>query len=344
MLKIYTNKTFLTEQYRRQIFPLLLDLFFLKSKTILKYYSLIDTVEECDVVLSPLDYSCFNKTSTSFKELQGKAKAASKPLWIFTGGDYGFTNNYDNVITFRLGGFKSKLPESTFIFPSFVSDPYKILKQDFNTIKKTNLPQLGFVGHADASFNKYIKEAILYFKRGIKNHLSNIEIDRQKFYPSGYKRGNYLNSFKRSSKLKTDFIYRKQYRAGAKNEEDKKKTTLEFYDNMYRNPYTFCMRGEGNFSVRFYETIAMGRIPIVLDTDFKLPLDALINWEEHCLIIKDNRGESLITQIINFHNSITPVEFNQMQERNRKLWINLLSREPFFIAMYSFFKNNFHDA
>ena len=127
--------------------------------------------------------------------------------------------------------------------------------------------------------------------------------------------------------IETDFIYRKQYKAGAKTESDRIKSTFEFFKNIESNPYTFCLRGVGNFSVRLYETLAMGRIPVVVDTDFRLPLDQSIDWSKHCLIFKE---KDLEQGLIDFHKRITPEAFAEMQIGNRKLWMEYLAREGYF--------------
>jgi len=52
MLKLYTNKKFLTETYRRQVFPLLFDLVFLNNKILLEHYTIVDTVSDAASSLS----------------------------------------------------------------------------------------------------------------------------------------------------------------------------------------------------------------------------------------------------------------------------------------------------
>ena len=87
---------------------------------------------------------------------------------------------------------------------------------------------------------------------------------------SGMKlREELLKAFKKDTNLNTHiivrrkeshFISRKQYR-------------FEYWNNMLSAPFTLCVRGNGNFSVRFYETLALGRIPVFYNSDCVLPLD-----------------------------------------------------------------------
>ena len=79
----------------------------------------------------------------------------------------------------------------------------------------------------------------------------------------------------------------------------------------------------------------MGRIPVVVYTDFRLPLAQRISWENHCVIVSE---QNYVTDFISFHKRINQIEFEQMQINNRKLWLNLLTREAFFIEIHTIFK------
>ena len=108
---------------------------------------------------------------------------------------------------------------------------------------------------------------------------------------------------------------------------------------MFNNAYNFCIRGVGNFSVRFYETLAVGRIPILLNTDCRLPLSNAIDWKKHCVILDENIETSLEQQIIDFHNSLSETEFEALQKSNRDLWLSHLNREVYFKKVYNQIKS-----
>ena len=339
MIKLYTNTNFLSETHRKSVFPLLFDLHFLKDEVLLQYYQIVDTIEASDIVVFPIDYAKFLNFRTDFLNLQKAAKVNNKPIWMYSGGDYGFTNYIENSYTFRLGGLDSKLDDNSFIIPSFINDPYTTqLTQVFKTLPKETQPSIGFVGHAQAGFAKYCKELLNHLKYKIKRKLNKLTADSQSFYPSSTKRAHYLGKLNLSKNLNTNFVFRNSYRAGVQTEADKQKTTQEFYDNIYNNAYTFCIRGVGNFSVRLYETLAVGRIPIVLNTDCRFPLSNTINWEDHCVLLDDTKKESLEAQILEFHNAQTEEMFEAIQKSNRALWTSHLVRQSYFKTIYNTFK------
>tara|TARA_R110000751_G_scaffold105046_4_gene200887 strand:+ start:108969 stop:109994 length:1026 start_codon:yes stop_codon:yes gene_type:complete len=339
MLKLYTNTNFLTEAYRRQVFPLLFDLVFKQNQKLLEKYSIVSSIEDANIIVLPVDYAVFLKQSKPFLELLKAAKTAKLPIWIYTAGDYGFTNYIPNSYTFRLGGFDSKMDTNAYVLPSFIDDPYtSVLTQGFSVLKKESKPSIGFVGHAQSGFLKYLKDYTNHLKYQVKRQLNQILADNQTFYPSSVKRANYLKRLAVNEGLETNFILRNKYRAGSQTVQTQKETTQQFYDNIFNNAYTFCIRGVGNFSVRFYETLAVGRIPILLNTDCRLPLSNRIDWIKHCLILDASSHIKIADQILEFHKGLTTSEFENIQHSNRNLWLNTLQRDAYFLEIYKQFK------
>ncbi|MEN9910281.1 MAG: hypothetical protein RLZZ540_3440 [Bacteroidota bacterium] len=336
MLKLYTIQNYLTPENRRFVFPLLFDLWYLPNANLLENYQIVSDIESCDIAVVPVDIAHFD-TDKNQKKLNNFIKTAlglGKKVWMYSGGDYGKSVD-SSVCTFRMSGFDSKLNAQTFIMPSFIGDPYKILHKEFCPLIKLQQPQIGFVGHASNAWSKKVKEFLVFLSYNYKRWTKKIDTDYQSFYPSSIRRYQFLSLLENSTEIKTDFILRNKYRAGAKTLEEKNKTTIEFLENIKSNPYTFCMRGAGNFSVRFYETLAMGRIPFVIDTDFRLPLSMHINWKKHCVIAKEHE---IVATLVDFHQKISPEDFELMQINNRKLWSTHLEREAYFLNIYSIFK------
>ncbi|PQV47294.1 exostosin family protein [Jejuia pallidilutea] len=339
MLKLYTNTDFLVEAHRREVFPLLFDLVFKKNSNLLNQYKIVNEISLADIVVFPIDYTSFLKHKEAFSALNVLVKTYQKPIWIYTSGDYGFTNYIPNSYTFRLGGFNSKLGEHTFIIPSFINDPYKFfLSEPFSVLKKEDKPSIGFVGHAQSGISKYFKEYSNHVKYKLKRALKKTLVDAQPFYPSSVKRAKYLQQLAPNTHLNTHFILRNNYRAGLHSAITQKTSSQEFYNNIFENGYTFCLRGVGNFSVRFYETLAVGRIPIVINTDCRFPLENEIEWHKHCLIINETSKKPIAEHVLEFHKNLSDAEYEAIQNANRNLWLNLLQREAYFIKMYQLFK------
>ena len=91
-----------------------------------------------------------------------------------------------------------------------------------------------------------------------------------------YRKKN-LTLFKQASEVQDHFILRKRFWGGAPHDP---KIVDDFTRNIKDSHYILCDRGKGNFSMRFYQTLAFGRIPVVLNTDMELPLKKEVPWSE----------------------------------------------------------------
>jgi hypothetical protein len=98
-----------------------------------------------------------------------------------------------------------------------------------------------------------------------------------------------------------------------------KKSRQEFLDNIERNLYGLCLRGVTNSSYRMYELFMMGRIPVLIDTNFILPFKDQIPYETNTVHVKN--FDNIDQQIRNFHDSHTEEELLNIQKQNREIWL-----------------------
>lgn len=343
-MKVFTDISYLTEENRRRVFPLLFDLFYSPNLDLIQKYQVVTTLEACDIAILPVDigYLYTIKGKKIVQDFVKSAQELQKIVWIYSGNDLGLTVQFDynKVYVFRLGGNHSKMDSNTFILPSFISDPYEShVKKKFTPIEKTKSPTVGFVGHASSGFKKLLSEIYIFLKYNFDRWIHKVYSDYFSLYLAGIKRFYLLKILSHSEFVQTNFILRNKYRAGVTSNEAKNSTTQEYFDNMYANGYTFCFRGGGNFSVRFYETLAMGRIPILVNTDCRLPLFDVIDWSAHCLIVDYKNRDKLITSLLDFHSNLSQDQFKTIQESNRDLWKNFLKRETYFDIIHQQFCN-----
>lgn len=335
-IKFYTDTRFLEENTLKVVmFPLLDCLMINKILESNSDFEFVEDQEKCDLFLFPfaIDQMVYLGQKKKIDTFFSKAKINNKKVLVFTAGDVGLTLRFNNILVLRLGGFNSRMRKNTFIMPPFIEDPYIKIKGKFIPVEKRDTPKIGFVGHANGGIIKLVKEYLIYIKLFIKRIIKKKYIDYQSFYPSSFFRYKYLKLLEMDINIETNFVYRKRYRAGAKTQKELDATTLAFYQNINECPYTFCMRGAGNFSVRFYETLAMGRIPVLINTDCRLPFSEHINWNNHCLIIDKTNVKNIGSCLLRFHQSIPTKRFQHLQESNRKLWETYFTKYQFFIKL-----------
>ncbi len=345
MVKLYFPKHLYNPKNRGQLFPLLkpflkgedfteeqrLEMYHVSSSD----FCLVDSIKEADCIMLPMSWNYYvkNKQLKEVKKFITEANKLQKKVLSFTTGDFGVAiPTYDNLIVFRPSGERSKLPNNHFGLPSFIVDP---LQKHFNSkkvyIREYNpKPVIGFCGQTNSSTYNAIKETIRTVFRNLKFYCKLSNELPQKIQSTSKLRSKVLEEIKKSSKLEANFIERNKYRAGVKSKEERQKTTQEFYNNIKETDYTVCIRGAGNFSVRFYETLAMGRIPIFVNTDCILPLADKIDWKKHVVWIEENEIPFIEEKVLDFHNNCTPEKLKEIQYSNPKLWEEKLTLGGFF--------------
>ncbi|WP_348799495.1 exostosin domain-containing protein [Flavobacterium adhaerens] len=325
-MKIHIPHTDIVVNNKKKLFVLTRP-FFIDGK----WSETICSISEAEVVLLPfsINYYFDNKKEKLLKIINAQCLQYRIKVYGYIAGDFGQAYpEFSNIIYFRMGGFKKQLSDKNKGFPVSLSDHFQRLYQIENPIpkEKSQLPIVGFCGHATLGQAKRAKETVKFVienaKRFFKNPFRN---DWEPLFASAYERAKLLSSLEKSSLIATNFIYRKNYRAGAQTEVEREKTTLEYYDNIANSDYVVCVRGAGNFSVRLYETLMMGKIPVFVDTDCLLPFEDEIDWKKHLVWIEWKNRKQIAQKIIDFHNSISNQEFIDLQISNRKLWKETLS-------------------
>ncbi len=291
----------------------------------------IEDSSKASVVLIPFPVNWYYGNNKMFllNEVDSLCQKYNIKGYAYVSGDFGIAYpEFSNITYFRMGGFQSQLSQYNKGFPVALSDHFQIIYQ-METIKpvaKRMLPVVGFCGHATLSTLKRVKELAKCLKENGKRFLQNpFRKDWEPLFASAYERAQLLRYFEDSTVIKTNFIYRNQYRAGAQTDLERKETTLAYYDNIASSDYVLCVRGGGNFSVRFYETLMMGKIPVFVNTDCLLPFQEQIDWKQHVIWVEWKDRMNIAQIVSDFHQQITNDDYLQMQLNNRELWKDRLS-------------------
>jgi hypothetical protein len=110
-----------------------------------------------------------------------------------------------------------------------------------------------------------------------------------------------------------------------------------FQRNLINTDYTLCARGAGNWSIRFYETLASGRIPLFIDTDSVLPYDFETNYKDHCAWVDGEDVEAVGERLVAFHDHLDDANFTKLQRACRRIWEQRLTPEGFFSNFHKHF-------
>jgi hypothetical protein len=154
-------------------------------------------------------------------------------------------------------------------------------------------------------------------------------------------RASALAALSRSRGVRTNFVFRHQWCNGAFTTGADmplyRKSRAEYVANIFGSDYVLCARGAGNYSIRLYETLSCGRIPVFVNTDCVLPYEEWIDWKRFGVRVEEGELEHVAERVLEFHERLSPVEFEELQKACRRLWLEWLSPEGFFRNFYRHF-------
>jgi len=298
----------------------------------------VPSPEYADLVLLCFTWNHYlNRGLVSLAQQEAAAaRKAHKPFVVFSQGDYTANLPFDGAVVFQTSCYHSRRTANggggeVYALPSFIPD-YQILyndgKEDIRP--KAAHPIVGFCGQAGGSILDVVRRAAACQARKCAYRLGLRQWEPPPFETVRWRK-RVLDCLSRDPRLETRFIIRRRYRAGysAKKKDPFHPTRLEMVDNIRNANYTVCVRGGGNFSVRLYETLSLGRIPIFVDTDCILPYDKIIDWRRYCVWVDSADLSSISQKVLDFHAALADEEFLQRQRECRRLWQQWLSADGF---------------
>ncbi|NML66653.1 exostosin family protein [Hymenobacter sp. RP-2-7] len=299
----------------------------------------LTSIEECDACLLPIYYDLSaNRRSfeESIQDFLDKVGKANKKLLIFAGHDVAnVAITIKNSIVFTSAIDKSSQANNEQSWPHFFEDFLKKYTEG-NIIPRSRgiTPVIGFCGYAPPLNVSFGKEKIISGIKLITNYLGLIQKYPDKISHSY--RARAIIGLQRSSKIAPNFVLKSNFAFGPSGLNSGKVTESNadfrriFVENILNSDYTLCVRGIGNNSIRFFETICCGRIPVFVDTDSVLPYDSVINWRELCVWVAEKDVDRIDEVVANFHRSISDEDFIALQKRLRNVWEEYLSPTGFF--------------
>jgi hypothetical protein len=235
------------------------------------------SLEDCDYVISDI----LKVGVVSKKQIQNSIndyKKYTKKVLFFLVSDFEKKLKLPpNMLLFRTSIRKSKQQNNEYLLPYV----WEYFDNETTLLPKTDLPIVGFCGN-------------------VKNNMG--------------KRLSTIKVFEKSDKVQSNFDLKKEFWGGKPGDQE---LIENFKNNIINSHFTICNRGRGNFAIRFYQVLSLGRIPILVDSDMIFPFDDKINWNN--LIIKSNDESKLLEDVLNFWGLKSNEEIVQIQMDCKKL-------------------------
>ncbi len=238
------------------------------------------------------------------------AQAAGKPALFFDFGDDDTPSDLPYGLVYRTSLRRSLIRPRERAMPA-ACRPVRPGGQLPAIREKGQRPRIGFCGYVAGPGKR-----LLMRLRGQGQNVLGHQV-----------RSAALSALRRAEKqgmVETDLVVHRHFGGGfLRFRQDKarvEQTRQAFERNLAAADYTLCARGAGNFSVRFYETLSAGRVPLLIDTDCVLPFEEEIDWRAH-LVWVDAADVRRCGQVLaEFHARLSPTALQGLQEANRRLW------------------------
>ena len=252
----------------------------------------------------------------------------NKPVYTWAGGDQSYRVPEGDFFLFRHTGYQSLRRKNEHAYPVIIRDPLEYLGlSGIKILQKEKKPKIGFCGLAERNWIDGSWWSVKNSMFKLVNSIRKPYLDLSHSISGTAMRRKVLNIISSSNVVETNFLIRSSSGGQKINSNTHKR---EFWENMLESPYVLCVRGAGNYSARFYEALAMGRIPVLVNTDCILPLDTEIDWKQHCVWVEDYELDNLCDRINTFHRWLSNDDYVELQIQNRKIWFDKLTFHGFF--------------
>ena len=272
-------------------------------------------IENTDVVVYP--YGA-HVDSDELRRASELAKGRNLPFACLAWGDRDITQTipYGRIYCESLDA-RDRAP-CQYAKPGFCADPFAEVGRAPGTRPWTPRPSVGFCGFVSNPLLRTI-----YRLSGRQRKALGLAL-----------RARALRALNRPG-VDCHFIRRTFYWAGTTsrfhhNAQGQVSVRREFLDNLLDSDYTLCIRGAGNYSYRFSEALAAGRIPLFVNTRCVLPFENEIDWRKHCVWVEESELPNIAKILLDFHARLNDDQFRALQQANRRLWEERLERLAFY--------------
>ncbi len=245
---------------------------------------IVDDPARADVHLLPHNYPLVAGNAAYLRRCQETAARHGKKIVVFWNGDGTGPVALENAVVFRTSQYESKLRKREIIMPAYAED---LKGKGLFVRDKTEMPPvIGFCGWAQY---KNVKNALGSFLQALPHEayalLTGYPQSRS-FIKGLSLRRRILPRLQKSALVRTNFLIRSSHSAHAKTIRlDPLQARREYIENMLASDFVLSIRGDGNYSLRFYEALSLGRVPILLNTDVRLPLSDIVEYSSFILQI-----------------------------------------------------------
>lgn len=293
----------------------------------------VSTLAEADATIVP------NNIRHSTPEIQAKivayadqATQAGKPLFLFSCADLTDRLQFDpRAYVFRYSTYRSTIMSQDIVMPTLTDDHGK---NGIQIRTKSVVPVVSFCGQA--GYNKFRQWLKFYMKTAGYQILSVFVPSARARIIGVYWRRLAIKVCRGSSLITTHFVIRHSFSAAQRTIElDPIQAREEFIRSIRESDFVLAPKGDGNYSNRFLEALSLGRIPVLIDTQYTSPLEDEIDYDQFIVRVPMTKVHDLPKYIRAWYDPLSEEEWQKRQKQARELYETRLRIDSFFTHFFA---------
>ncbi len=295
----------------------------------------IDDPSEADVLAVVHDWTALTAAERTDIEVTIDA-LRPRPCVVWVNGDRELDLRGDTIVQVQACGRRSvdHRVRDYLVFPTFLGDELATHFGGELTLRPwTPEPSVGFCGQGGRTPRAEAGLAARKVLQRVRRVMRRDAVLPEPLTSHLALRHRALDRLAATPGIRTDFVVHDRYRAGVTDSaaladplHDSKR---RFFENVRGTDYTVCVRGGGNFSNRLYEVLCMGRIPIIVDSDMRLPYEDRTDWRSVGAWVPADDVDDIGRRLLEFHRALSADDFAALQQRSRSWWLEWANHEAF---------------
>ncbi len=115
---------------------------------------------------------------------------------------------------------------------------------------------------------------------------------------------------------------------------DKSKNLKSYIEDLESSKIILCPRGTGPSTIRLWESLASGCIPLVISNDYVFPLADKINWQDISIVLKEEHVPAIDHYLRNFDDK----KLSKMQKKGKEVFNKWFSPNSMHHIIYEYLK------
>lgn len=295
-----------------------------------------DDPAEAAILLLPHNFPAVRRKHAYLRRLAELSARLGKRIIVFAHGDSTAEVPLPHALVFRTSQYRSTLRENEIIMPAYAED---LLRGDTLPLRhRADLPVIGFCGWADyRDFRNHLWTVAQAMAMDLLTALTGSLHYQARKKGLGLRR-EAMAVLQRSPLVRTNFLIRGSYSGHRETiRVDPTQGRREYIENLRQSDLALCIRGDGNYSLRFTEALSLGRVPLLLDTETVLPLEDAIDYSAFVVRVPLSDLRHMDAAISAFWQLLTDERFGDMQRRAREAFEQFLSVKAFLRHAVSLF-------